>query len=212
MVKPLDISGVRYGRLTAIKRDPQIVGRAYWYCECDCGGSVTTSLDSLRAGFTKSCGCLKVETVRNRSLKHGHSVNRRESRTLKSYNHAKSRCFNPNNPKYPHYGGRGITMCQEWASSFENFLRDMGECPHGMTLDRVNPHGHYEPRNCRWANVRQQARTRTDNILVEHDGRSLILKDFADLMGVNYKSLHRRVKYLGKTPHEAAQYLQEKCD
>lgn len=203
MVRPLDIAGIRYGRLVAISRDPEIVGRTYWNCLCDCGNTIVTSLDSLRAGMTRSCGCLKIETVRARSLKHGHSVGYRMSRTLKSYTHAKGRCLNPNDPKYPIYGGRGIKMCKDWLDSFENFLRDMGECPPNMTLDRVDPHGHYEPRNCRWANARQQARTRTDNVLVEHDGQTMILKDFASLMGVNYKSLHARVKYRGKTPHEA---------
>lgn len=98
-------------------------------------------------------------------------------------------------------------MCEEWMSSFETFLKDMGECPPDKTLDRIDVNGHYEPRNCRWATMAEQARTRTDNILVEHNGQKMILKDFAALMKVNYKSLHRRVKYLGESPHEAARKL-----
>lgn len=204
MTKAIDITGKKFGRLTAIHRVPIKPGRAYWLLSCECGGSITTVYDSLRAGFTKSCGCLKIESIRNRSLKHGHSINRKESRTLKSYNHAKSRCLNPNDPKFRIYGGRGIKMCSDWLNGFENFLRDMGECPPSMTLDRVDPHGHYEPRNCRWASVRQQARTRTDNVLVEYEGQTMILKDFANLMGVNYKALHARVKYKGQNAVEAA--------
>lgn len=98
-------------------------------------------------------------------------------------------------------------MCPEWANDFLAFLRDMGECPPGLSIDRVDVNGHYEPRNCRWATARQQARTRTDNVLVEHDGVTYILKDFAALMGVGYKALHARVKYRGQTPIEAVQAL-----
>ena len=98
-------------------------------------------------------------------------------------------------------------MCPEWAGDFTQFLEDMGECPPGMSLDRVDVNGHYEPRNCRWATTRQQARTRTDNVLVEHEGRLMVLKDFAAAMSVNYKALHARVKYKGQTPHEAVTAL-----
>lgn len=98
-------------------------------------------------------------------------------------------------------------MCPEWVNDFTRFLEDMGECPPGMSLDRVDVNGHYEPRNCRWATARQQARTRTDNVLVEHEGRVMVLKDFAAAMSVNYKALHARVKYKGQTPHEAAAAL-----
>jgi len=98
-------------------------------------------------------------------------------------------------------------MCAEWTNDFTRFLKDMGECPPNMSLDRVDVHGHYEPRNCRWATTRQQARTRTDNVLVMHEGRAMVLKDFASTMGVNYKSLHARVKYKGQAPHEAANEL-----
>ena len=129
------------------------------------------------------------------------------SKTLKSYQHAKGRCTNPKDPKFPIYGGRGITMCQRWLDGFSNFLEDMGECPEGHTLDRIDPHKGYNPENCRWATISEQARTRTDNVLVYHDGAKLILKDFAALMGVNYKSLHRRVRYLGEDPHDAVEKI-----
>jgi hypothetical protein len=78
-------------------------------------------------------------------------------------------------------------MCPEWAGSFGAFLKDMGECPPNRTLDREDVNGHYEPGNCRWATSQQQARTRTDNVFVQHNGRKMVLKDFARLMGVNYK-------------------------
>jgi len=142
-----------------------------------------------------------------RSLTHGHKVGYRASRTLKSYQHAKSRCFNPNDEKYPVYGGRGISMCKRWVDSFEEFLADMGECPAGLTLDRIDVNGDYEPRNCRWTTPQVQVRNKTNNVFVTHAGETMILKDFADRMGVGYKALHARVKYRGQTPHEAAAAL-----
>lgn len=201
---PLDITGQRYGRLIAIQRVPNHGRRTAWLFQCDCGARVELQLENVRAGITSSCGCLRIDVTRARSLTHGHHIGRRESRTLKSYTHAKARCFNVNDPKYPQYGGRGITMCPEWAQNFETFLRDMGECPPGRTLDRVNVHGHYEPRNCRWATPAQQARTRTDNVLVIDQGQTMILKDFAARVGVNYKKLSSTMRRLGIDAHEAA--------
>lgn len=207
MVKALNVSGERYGRLTAVRREAGT--KTPWLFRCDCGTDIAIPLDRVRQGNTSSCGCLRKDVTRARSLTHGHRVGRKTTRTRKAYEHAKARCFNPNDEKFPHYGGRGITMCLEWVEDFGRFLEDMGECPPGMSIDRVDVHGHYEPRNCRWATTRQQARTRTDNVLVEHEGQTMVLKDFARQMDVGYKALHARVKYRGQTPHEAAASLRK---
>lgn len=207
MTAPIDITGERYGRLVALNRVENRNRRTRWLFACDCGAQPTVALEAVRGGLTRSCGCQNLDSLRARSLTHGHSINRKSSRTLKSYNHAKSRCINPNDPKFPHYGGRGITMCSDWLADFANFLGDMGECPPELTLDRIDVHKGYEPGNCRWATASQQARTRTDNVLVEHNGSTMVLKDFAAYMGVNYKSLHQRVKYKGQSALEAAVQL-----
>lgn len=207
MAAAIDVTGHRYGRLVAMHVEPSPDRRRRWRFACDCGAQIVVPLERVRGGLTNSCGCLRRDATRDRSLRHGHKVGRVETRTYKAYSHAKARCFNPMDEKYPQYGGRGITMCREWVDDFSAFLADMGECPPDRTLDRVDVNGHYEPRNCRWATSRQQARTRTDNVLVEHEGRNVVLKDFAAIMGVNYKSLHARVKYRGQKPHEAASEL-----
>ena len=97
-------------------------------------------------------------------------------------------------------------MSPAWLDSFPAFLADMGECPTGMTLDRIDVNGPYTKGNCRWADARTQSRNRTDNVYVEHNGERMVLKDFAAAVGVPYKTLHRRVKYKGMTPIEAAQF------
>lgn len=202
----VDRTGERFGRLTVIARAENRGRRTFWECLCDCGNTAVVQTDSLVAG-TRSCGCVRREVTAARSTTHGHSKGRRMSRTLRAYFHAKSRCGNQNDKKFPQYGGRGIRVCDRWAESFDNFLADMGECPPNMTLDRVNVDGHYEPRNCRWATSMQQARTRTDNVLVEHDGQTMVLKDYASLMGVNYKALHHRHRTIGQPLIEATQEL-----
>lgn len=98
-------------------------------------------------------------------------------------------------------------MCPEWADDFTQFLADLGECPDGLSIERIDQNGNYEPGNVRWANDSDQRRNRTDNVYVEHAGQRMILKDYAKARGVNYKSLHYQMNRRGKTPQEAAEYL-----
>lgn len=207
MVAALDVTGKRYGRLVAVERLPSGPSGTRWRFRCDCGAVIDRTFEPIRSGFTKSCGCLRVERTVQRSVTHGASRGRVRTPELRAWEHAKQRCANPRDAKYANYGARGIAMCDEWRNDFAAFLRDMGPRPNGTTLDRIDVNGGYEPGNCRWATASEQARTRTDNVVVEHDGRRLVLKDFAAEMGVSYKSLHSRVKYRGQTPAEAVAAL-----
>ena len=159
-----DLQGQRFARLLVIERHGRnSFGNATWLCVCDCGNEVVAAGGHLRSGHTRSCGCLVKDTVAgfglSSRLTHGHSVNRAHSSTYHSWRAMLQRCTNQNQRAFPYYGGRGVRVCERWVT-FDNFLNDMGERPVGMTLDRINSDGHYEPGNCRWAGREEQSKNR----------------------------------------------------
>ena len=111
----------------------------------------------------------------------------------------KKRCSVSTDPEYPRYGGRGISVCKEWRDSFLAFLRDMGEKPKGLSLDRIDNNGNYEPSNCRWATLFQQNRNRRDNRFLTHEGRTQCLGDWAKELGMDQGLLWHHVVRRGKS-------------
>jgi hypothetical protein len=132
---------------------------ALWLCRCDCGSERPVLANSLRRGASTNCGCVQREQLGARCLIHGHSKKGQYSRAYRSWAGMLQRCGNPRRKEFPHYGGRGITVCDRWLI-FTNFLLDMSERPSGTSIDRVNPDGNYEPGNCRWAAPAQQVANR----------------------------------------------------
>jgi hypothetical protein len=138
-----------------------------------------------------------VADANRERTKHGGTVNARLGKGDKRYKlwtGIKQRCTNPNNAAYHRYGGRGITMCQRWVNSYTNFIMDIGEQPEGMTLDRIDNNGNYEPSNIKWVTRKQQANNRSTNVVLTRDGLTMTLKQWAEHLGWKYGLIASRWK------------------
>lgn len=142
--------GEQFGRLVIIENIGTIKGKTHFNCQCKCGNIKPIAGTYLRSGRIKSCGCLGIE---NR-IKH----NMARTQEYQAWQNMIQRCTNSNNPGYKNYGGRGITVCAEWLSSFINFFKDMGKRPIGLTIERINNDLGYFKDNCCWATVADQNR------------------------------------------------------
>lgn len=197
--KPLDKK--EFERLVVRHRVDTPSGRkgVYYLCDCRCGNTKIVSYSNLTCGHTRSCGCISRELSSKRAEQNLTGRTTHGMKGTKEYNayyHMKSRCYNKNNEQYPYYGGRGITVCDRWKDSFENFYADMGPSPSKKhTVDRKNSNGNYEPANCRWATRLVQSRNRGSfNRIIEFRGESMCLSAWAERVGLSSGCIRLRLE------------------
>jgi len=163
----IDMTGQRFGRLVCIERD---IGKGHsrWLCQCDCGARRICLSTNLRRGRTLSCGCLQQE---NRTIHNGCGT-----RTYRIWQNMKARCHgSPGELGRRYYRDAGVTVCERWRNSFEAFLEDMGHCPDGLTIDRIENDKGYEPSNCQWASRKEQRLNSSRIHLVSANGQDVCL-------------------------------------
>lgn len=204
--------GERYGHLVVLPVEPERrvspSGQRFSYMtvRCDCGVEFKTYLGRLTCSKIKSCGCGLGSAEANRktaerNTTHGLS----KTRTYRIWKGVVSRCVIPSATNYKHYGGRGISVCERWRE-FENFLTDMGECPPGLTIERVDVDGAYEPNNCVWATREEQALNRRNNRVVLLCGKEMTLSQAVGLLGVSRSRVYKLIDR-GLTYNEAVEFL-----
>lgn len=189
MAKIKHMIGLKYNRLTAIK-EIGMGGRGVIYLfQCDCGNTKEASGSEVRTGHIKSCGCYRVDLTIAKNKTHGLV----KTPSYVSWTAMKTRCTNPNSAAYKNYGGRGIKICDKWMT-FEGFLEDMGERPHGHSLERIDNSKGYNKENCRWATNAEQNRNTRQNKFLTKNGKTMCMRDWANETGIPYPTIQDRVR------------------
>lgn len=192
-MKKIDLTGQRFGRLCVIAdagRDGR--GERLWRCKCDCGNEMIALSSNLRTKHTTSCGCYRLENVKVINKTHGLAG-------TKIYNvwcAMKRRCTLKNCGDFSNYGGRGIKVCDEWANDFNEFCiwAMRNGYSDGMTIDRIDTNGDYEPSNCRWVTLTEQANNKRNNHLIAYNGETHTMKEWSRILGINYYTLNNRLR------------------
>ena len=197
----VNVAGQRFNRLFIISRAENTNrGKARWLCQCDCGRLTTVVGESFRNGSTRSCGCFQKETVAQANLlrlskdpkAHGLS----KTPEYRIWIHIKGRCLNSQDQSFASYGGRGITICSEWQNSFKSFYGDMGPRPGPeYSIERRDNHWGYNPQNCYWATMLNQANNKRNNHFLTHNGKTQTVSQWARIIDVLPRSLLARLEY-----------------
>ncbi len=186
----IDISGQTFSAWTVIGPPIRTTRHALWPCRCVCGIERDVASSSLRYGLSKSCGCVSQAAHIQRITTHGMTG----SKIFNAYLHMKSRCFNPNVKCFKDYGGRGITVCDRWLNSFENFHADMGPThKDGLTLERKDNNKGYSKENCEWATRAKQASNRRMCIMIGSPWGELTISEAARRAGMKEMTLYQRI-------------------
>lgn len=191
----IDLTGQRFGKLVVVERVENIGRQTAWLCKCDCGSEKVVMAWNLKTRNTSSCGCLWQEVVpeHNKELntRHGES----HTKLHKVWRNMRYRCFNPNSKSYEDYGGRGITICEEW-NVFEKFrdwaLKNGYE--ETLTIDRIDVDGNYCPENCRWVSEKKQQNNKRNNNYITFNGNTHTIKEWSEITGIGWSTIKGRLK------------------
>lgn len=178
-----DLSGQRFGLLVVKARGiNSLGGKARWLCQCDCGGVACSTGYDLKAGKSTNCGCVRKAKAIEKLATH------RKTHTLayRRWTDMKSRI-----KRSPYYAN--VKCCERWLS-FDNFYSDMGECPEGFSLERIDNTGNYEPANCKWIPRREQGRNTRRTIAFEWNGRKYTVADWCRVLGLKQFTVYSRIR------------------
>lgn len=196
----IDLHGEVFGRLTVIRRAPNVGRATMWRCKCSCGKRTTAATGHLRAGHTISCGCYRDEIRSENATRHGGYY----APEYKVWSSMKGRCYRKSTPSYAYYGARGVRVCKRWRESYEAFYEDMGPRPSPTHhIDRIDTNGHYAPGNCRWATPKENQRNRANVHLLTHNGKTQCISAWSEELGFERGVVLRRICKLGWTVDEA---------
>lgn len=191
MGKFIDLTNEIIGRLTVIERVENIGKCTMWKCKCECGKEVVIRQPDLRSGRTQSCGCLHSEQLSLRNTTHNLS----KTKLCSIWRSMKGRCLNPKDQAYKNYGGRGVTICEEWSNNFVAFYNwaiNNGYSEE-LSIDRIDNNGNYEPSNCRWATRKVQANNKRDNHYLIYNGKSQTISQWANELNIKPHTILRRL-------------------
>ena len=197
MINFEDLTGHRFGNLTVAERvgtDKTI--NVFWICKCDCGNTtLPVTASALKSGFVEDCG----HCVKSQAKKHYPKITAKKTRLYNTWCAMKVRCYNQDSEKFNRYGGRGITVCEEWKNSFQAFYE--WAMSHGysdeLTIDRIDNDGNYEPSNCRWITNKEQQNNRSNNKLISYNGKTLNISQWAELTNIPASVLYCRIYKYG---------------
>jgi hypothetical protein len=186
-----EIIGQKFGRLTVIGITTHHNYMKRVTVICDCGAEKIVFVRNLKTGATRSCGCLQLEKRNPFATFHG----LRKHPLYNVWSGLKDRCKNPNLYSYKDYGGRGITACEEWKNSFQSFydwaIKNGWE--KNLEINRINNDGNYEPSNCNFVTPKENSRNRRNNVIIEYNGQSKVLAEWADIYQIELRTLWARI-------------------